>query len=84
MKLSSSAFNCITDIQAITTCENSSFASIDAGHTGRMFLDSLTEGVSLTTASGASYSTPVPEPSTILLLGAGLVGLVVWRRKHAA
>jgi hypothetical protein len=26
----------------------------------------------------------VPEPSTLLLLGSALVGLAIWRRKHAA
>lgn len=43
-------------------------------------------GYSLVFSSNISAPQPasVPEPSTILLLGAGLVALVAWRRKQAA
>lgn len=43
-------------------------------------------GYSLVFSSNISAPQPasVPEPSTILLFGAGLVGLVAWRRKQAA
>ena len=66
------------------TTHANAFAQLDAGHTGKLFLDSLTEGASYTTASGTTYFSPIPEPSTILLLGFGLIGLAAWRRKHAA
>ena len=61
--------------------------TLDASHTSIFTLASATSGADFTTLSGASYApqaSAAPEPSTLLFLGSGLVGLVAWRWKRAA
>lgn len=50
-----------------------STTTLTDGHYNALALDSIE-------LSGAT----VPEPSSLLFLGSGLVGLLAWRRKHTA
>ncbi len=65
------------------------FGLIASGGTFDMIAFSDTFGNGGALASGyidnieyASVSNPVPEPSTYILLGTGIAGLIVWRRKR--
>lgn len=47
-------------------------------------VDALTPGVEITTASGYSYATPVPEPGAWALMLAGLCAVGPWVRRRLA
>ncbi len=57
-------------------------ATADAGNTASFYIDVQTLGVGYETASGASYATPIPEPTTALLLALALLGMSAVRLKR--
>jgi hypothetical protein len=63
----------------------SSFANANFLSTAHYYVDVLTSGVSLLSASGMSYATVVPIPPALWLFGSGLLGLIgmAQRRKAA-
>lgn len=69
-----------------TRSSTGSLCIVNAGNSGHIYFDVLTEGASLLTASGTDYSSPsessVPEPNTFALAGLGLLGLLSGLRKR--
>lgn len=81
--------NLLLDIRTTITGTNLSSSYFDAlsGTAGTMFSRAHNfgtgfEGFGLVTGFNEANSAPVPEPSTMLLLGGGLAGLAFWRRKQ--
>jgi hypothetical protein len=48
------------------------------------FIDLGTSHTDQTGANWMASADPLPEPSSLLLLGSGLAGLALWRRRHSS
>lgn len=53
-------------------------------HAGTAFRLSNDDDVVVLTGSANVFQNPVPEPTSVVLLGAGLLGLAVWNRRRPA
>ena len=59
-------------------------SAADFSSTGHLFVDTLTPGGQLSTLSGHDYSSPVPGPASVWLLGTGLAGVFGRRLRRSA
>lgn len=76
------AYSALYNPSLDTPDTNSSF--VDSYHTTHSYFDLGDSAASLIASSGHSYMAPVPEPSTLLLSGAGGVVLLVARNRARA
>jgi len=63
----------VGDAPPVQSTYSGSLSSFNSSHT---YFDAVTAGVSLVSASGALYASPVPMPNSSLLAGGGLVVLL--------
>jgi len=59
----------------------SNTATADAGNTAFFLLDSLTPGADFSTGSGLTYSSAVPEPTSLVIIGFAALPLMQRRRR---
>ena len=82
-----SKFQLFGDLYLVTAAfadNNPSSASASLSGTARYTVSVLTPGAGVSSASGAAYVTPVPEPQTFAMLLAGLACMgVLLRRRNA-
>jgi hypothetical protein len=57
-------------------------ATANAANTAGFYIEVLSPGASLTTASGATYAAPVPEPASAWMFGVGVMSLLVAIRQR--